>query len=133
MYCIAACMRDAQGRFVKAYTRWFEGKPEISEAEALGVLEALRWIQHEQMRDVQLETDCLQIIQALQSKSRNNTEFGIVINLCCSMLNLNLNYKVNHVRRQTNRVAHNLAIRQLVYLLVSKFLIIVRLVLNQLL
>jgi ribonuclease HI len=108
-YCITACVRDAQGRFVKAYTRWFEGKPEISEAEALGVLEALRWIQHEQMRDVQLETDCLQIIHALQSKSRNNTEFGIVINLCRSLLNLIPNCKVSHIRRQANRVAHSLA------------------------
>lgn len=30
-YGIAACVRDSQGRFVKAYTRWFEGKPDISE------------------------------------------------------------------------------------------------------
>jgi hypothetical protein len=46
-YCITTCMRDVQGRF--------DGKPEISEAEALGVFEALRWIHHEQMTDVQLE------------------------------------------------------------------------------
>ncbi|PNX79246.1 hypothetical protein L195_g035230 [Trifolium pratense] len=42
MYYVAACVRDAQGCFVKAYTRSFEGKPEIAEAGAQGVLEALR-------------------------------------------------------------------------------------------
>jgi hypothetical protein len=47
MYCVAACVRDAHGCFVKAYTQSFEGKPEI--AKALGVLEALRWIRHEQL------------------------------------------------------------------------------------
>jgi ribonuclease HI len=78
-------VRDDQGRFVKAYTQCFVGKPEISEAEALGVLEALKWLQHEQLTNVELETDCLQVIQALQSKSRNNIEF-VVIN-CRSLLN----------------------------------------------
>jgi ribonuclease HI len=108
-YGIAACVRDSQGRFIKAYTRWFEGKPDISEAEALGVLEALRWLQREQMTNVQLETDCLQVIQALHSKTRNNTEFGVVINLCRTLLNSNVNCQASHVRRQANRVAHSLA------------------------
>jgi ribonuclease HI len=108
-YGIAACVRDSQGRFVKAYTRWFEGKPDISEAEALGVLETLRWLQREHMTNVQLETDCLQVIQALHSKNRNNTEFGIVINLCRTLLNSNLNCQASHVRRQANRVAYSLA------------------------
>jgi ribonuclease HI len=108
-YGIAACVRDSQGRFVKAYTRWFEGEPDISEAEALGVLETLRWLQREHMTNVQLETDCLQVIQALHSKNRNNTEFGIVINLCRTLLNSNLNCQASHVRRQANRVAYSLA------------------------
>jgi ribonuclease HI len=102
-------VRDDQGRFVKAYTQCFVGKPEISEAEALGVLEALKWLQHEQLTNVKLETDCLQVIQALQSKSRNNIEFGIVINLCHSLLNSNMNCKASHIRRQANRVTHSLA------------------------
>jgi ribonuclease HI len=92
-------VRDSQGQFVKAYTRWFEGKPEVSEAEAVGVLEALRWLQRESMTNVQLETDCLQVIQAIHSKTRNNTEFGIVIELCRSLLSSNTNCKASHVMR----------------------------------
>jgi hypothetical protein len=42
-------------------------------------------------------------------KSKNNTEFGIIINLCRRLLNLNLNSKFDHVRRQVNRVVHNFA------------------------
>ncbi|CAJ2658230.1 unnamed protein product [Trifolium pratense] len=26
-FCVAACVRDARGRFVKAYARGFEGRP----------------------------------------------------------------------------------------------------------
>jgi ribonuclease HI len=71
-------MRDVQGRF--------DGKPEISEAEALGVFEALRWIHHEQMTDVQLEKNCLQVIQVLQSKFRNNIQ-SLVLLLIYSIVN----------------------------------------------
>jgi hypothetical protein len=78
MYCVAACVRDAQGCcFVKAYTQSFEGNPEI--AKALGVLEALRWDKTWTIDSVQIETDCLQVVPVIHSKFRNNTEFGIVI------------------------------------------------------
>jgi ribonuclease HI len=90
-------VRDAQGLFVKAYTRRFEGKPEIAEAEASGVLEALQWLRQQQLSNVQIETDCLQVVQTIHNKSRNNTEFGVVIELCRSLLYLIPNCKVSHV------------------------------------
>jgi hypothetical protein len=37
------------------------------------------------------------------------SEFGIIIDECKMLLALNLNCKVNHVRRQANRVARELA------------------------
>jgi hypothetical protein len=43
------------------------------------------------------------------SKRRNDTEFGSIIDECRRLLVLNLNCKVSHVRRQANRVAHELA------------------------
>jgi hypothetical protein len=42
IYSVGACKQDEQGRFVKAYARKFEGKPNIREAEAMGVLEGLK-------------------------------------------------------------------------------------------
>ncbi|KAK2445802.1 putative mitochondrial protein [Trifolium repens] len=66
IYCVAACVRDAQGQFVKAYTRRFEGKPEIAEAEASGVLEALQWLRQQQLSNVQIETDCLQVCRSVR-------------------------------------------------------------------
>ncbi|MCI00238.1 hypothetical protein A2U01_0021255 [Trifolium medium] len=33
-YCVGACVRNAQGKFVRAYARRLAGKPEIAEAEA---------------------------------------------------------------------------------------------------
>jgi hypothetical protein len=43
IYCVGACLRDENGRFVKAFAKRFEGKPEIYEAEAIGLLESLKY------------------------------------------------------------------------------------------
>jgi ribonuclease HI len=100
---------DAHGKFVRAYTRRFEGKLEIAEAEALGVLEALQWLHNVDISNVHIEVDCLQVVQAINNKLRNNTEFGIIIELCRSLLNMIQNCKFGYVMRQVNRVAPELA------------------------
>jgi hypothetical protein len=53
---------NAQGKFVRAYTKRFEGKSEIGEAEALSVLEALQWSQNADISNVHIEVDCLQVV-----------------------------------------------------------------------
>jgi hypothetical protein len=36
-FCIAACVRDEHGSFVKGLTQHFNGTPVIQEAEAIGI------------------------------------------------------------------------------------------------
>ncbi|MCI19155.1 cytochrome P450 [Trifolium medium] len=57
-YCIGACLRDAEGKVIHAYMKKFEGKPEVREAEAVALLEALNWLQQYNMQQIQIETDC---------------------------------------------------------------------------
>ncbi|GAU12957.1 hypothetical protein TSUD_97680 [Trifolium subterraneum] len=83
LYGIGACIRDAQGRF--------DGKPEVAEAEALGLLEAMQWIQNSHMPMFHVETVCLQVVHAIRTNSRNNTEFGKIIDMCRNLINLNQN------------------------------------------
>jgi ribonuclease HI len=109
IYCVAACIRDAQGRFVRAYVKRFEGCPEIAEAEAMGVCEALQWMHNSHMSNIHVETDCLQVVQAIKTNSRDCTEFGNIISMCRSLINMNQNCQVSYVRRQANRAAHDLA------------------------
>jgi hypothetical protein len=53
-------MRDNNDRFVQAFAKKLEGTPSI--AEALGVLEVLRWIHNTRYGVIQIETDCLQVV-----------------------------------------------------------------------
>jgi ribonuclease HI len=96
---------------MQAYTIKKHGTPAIAEAEALGIREALTWIQHEYGAaiTIEVESDCLQAVQAINSRHKNNTEFGNIIVMCRNLLSLNNNCKVSYVRRQVNRVVHDLA------------------------
>jgi hypothetical protein len=58
---------------------------------------------------IELESDCLQVVQAINRQQNNTSEFGIIIDMCRSLLVTNNNWKVSYVRRQSNRVAHELA------------------------
>jgi ribonuclease HI len=108
-YCIGACLRDDDGRFLKAFVRRLEGQPEVCEAEALGLLEALKWLQQFTSQCIHIEMDCLQVIQSLKGKQSHDSEFGSIIKCCKHLLDSSQNCKVSHIRRQANRVAHELA------------------------
>jgi hypothetical protein len=61
------------------------------------------------MQQIQIETDCIQVVQGVEGKVRNNREFGVIIDKCKSLLCHFQNCRVSYVRRQANRVAHELA------------------------
>jgi hypothetical protein len=58
---------------------------------------------------IEVESDSLHAVQAIDSKHKNNTEFGITTVMCQNLLSLYNNCQVSYVGRQANRVAHNLA------------------------
>jgi hypothetical protein len=58
---------------------------------------------------VEIEMDCMEVVNSVVSKDRNVTEYGTAIEQCQCLLNLFPNCKVSYIRRQANRVAHELA------------------------
>ncbi|RHN48105.1 hypothetical protein MtrunA17_Chr7g0260151 [Medicago truncatula] len=55
---IGMCLRNHQGHFIKALTKWYEGTPPPQEAEALGLRDAIIWLGHLGMSKVHTELDC---------------------------------------------------------------------------
>ncbi|WJX28105.1 hypothetical protein P8452_16861 [Trifolium repens] len=110
-YCVGMCMRDEHGKFLHAYMIKKYGTPEVAEAEVTGIKEALQWIQNNYGVDtiIEVESDCLHAVQAINSRHTNNTEFGITTVMCQNLLSLYNKCQVGYVRRQANRVAHDLA------------------------
>lgn len=104
-------VRNQQGQLVEAQSKCREGKISPELAEAIGIREALSWIKANQYDGVELETDCLQVIQAIRSSFISLSYLGRVVEECRVLLKSlkNRNVLIRFVKRSANRVSHFLA------------------------
>ncbi|XVE86622.1 hypothetical protein DITRI_Ditri18aG0048800 [Diplodiscus trichospermus] len=73
---------------------------EITEVEAYGVLQALKWLRSMRCSKVIIETDCKVVVDSLHSQKVDMSEFGMVICQCKELLVLEQDFSVRFVRRQ---------------------------------
>ena len=79
-------VHDSQGLFLHAASRVMNGLFQVRELETLGLREALSWIKQLGFDRVIFETDSLQVVQALQNRVADFSEFGVLIKDCLSLL-----------------------------------------------
>lgn len=77
--------------------------PEL--AEAFGIKEALSWINSNDYSNVTVETDCLQLVQAIRNSLPCYSYLGQLIQDCCDMLAslISKNICFRFVKRSANR------------------------------
>ncbi|CAN1804672.1 Putative ribonuclease H protein At1g65750 [Linum perenne] len=114
-----AAIRDHYGTLLSYRTGWERGKPSVAEGEAWGLLDALFWVESLQISDTTFEVDSQLVANAIASGEVNTTEFGVLINRCREVLQANPGFRVCFIRRDRNRVAHELARRS--FSLASRF------------
>ncbi|KAL8145386.1 hypothetical protein AgCh_003530 [Apium graveolens] len=78
--------QDQEGRFIRERIHIFAGLVPVVEAEAAGVLEAIRSIKSLDMQNVNIESDSLLTVQAINSAIDNYLEVGVIIQECRSVL-----------------------------------------------
>ncbi|GAU43282.1 hypothetical protein TSUD_36320 [Trifolium subterraneum] len=105
---IGICFRDSSGSFVQAHTMTFPFEVIVAECEATAMKHALALALSNGFERVLFESDCQQVVNALRNDYLYANELGTLLSTCSSLLISNVNYNVAYVRRQTNRVAHNL-------------------------
>lgn len=66
-YSYAFVVRDHEGKLIKEKSSSLQGIVAPEFAEALCIREALIWVKNQDLRHVEIESDCLQIIQAIRS------------------------------------------------------------------
>ncbi|XP_073278711.1 uncharacterized protein [Primulina huaijiensis] len=104
-----AVVRDSIGTFMVSRSSMRNGWLEVKEAEALALLEAMQWTSSFELQDVIFESDSKTVVNAITSKNVDYTEFGSIICGCCQLIDAHPSFKIQHVRRQANMVAHTLA------------------------
>lgn len=102
------CIRNSQGLFIKALSRWFECTPPPLEAEALGLKEAILWLGELGLSNVLIELDCKLVVDSIVDGTKNQSEFGNIMSTCRSLLTHFPNFKISFAMRQSNYVVYTL-------------------------
>lgn len=108
---ISMVLPEHNGSFIAGKVLRLMAPRSVFEAETIGVREALSWIISRQLhgRSVLVETDSLLTVQALKSSATNYFEVGDVIANCQAQLQRLVSTTVTFIRKQSNRVAHEIA------------------------
>jgi hypothetical protein len=103
------CIRNSEGSFIKALSRWFECTPPPLEAKALSLKEAILRLGELSLSNVLIELDCKLVVDDIVDGTKNQSEFGNIMSTCSSLLTHLPNLKISFARRQANFVALTLA------------------------
>jgi len=103
------CFRDSMGHFLLDMSNYEFLRVTPSEAEATGLLEAVKLAIARGMQSVIFESDCKIVVDVVNSSANPHNELGDIIFYCKQLLSLHANFYVRFVRRQANKVAHNIA------------------------
>ncbi|CAN0827458.1 Putative ribonuclease H protein At1g65750 [Linum grandiflorum] len=104
-------IRDDVGRPLHYAMQRRPGRYEAREAEVTALAEALGWVRDMGYETCIFETDCQPVAQAVNGTTSDISEFGIRVAQCRAILAEKSQFTVNWVRRNRNRVAHELARR----------------------
>lgn len=106
---LGGVMRDKDGDVIAAVCEGVQGRLEVNEAEAMAARLALTIAIDVGLRDVVLENDCLQLITQLKHGAEDNTSFGVITRDILELAKSCCSISFNFVKREGNKVAHNLA------------------------
>ncbi|XP_031107832.1 uncharacterized protein LOC116012436 [Ipomoea triloba] len=101
-------LRDSTGALVAARSAPYFRLFMPNEAEAMGVKEALKWVKSMNMDNLQVESDCLQVINGINS-DLTISSFDLILNDVRKLASCFTNICFLFVKRSANRVAHILA------------------------
>lgn len=108
-YSVGMILRDHMGGFRKARNLRCEGEVSVFEAEARGVLEAIRWVMELGVADVVVENDSMLTVQAIRKGAEILHEVGHLLQESRSLIQARSDISVSFIRKQANIVAHMLA------------------------
>lgn len=108
-FSLGMILRDHLGHFCRARNLSKGGEVSVFEIEATGVLEAIRWVTNLGVSEVEIESDSLLVVQAINRQSVYYLEVGNVLQEIHNLLYIRKGISILHVKKQANKAAHMLA------------------------
>jgi len=103
------CFRDSTCAVIVGKYEYLHLYVSVLEVESLGLLHSLKMAISNDMHNVTFETDSKTLVDAISARNITLNEFGDLVFECKSLLYSNPDYIMSSVRRQANKVAHNVA------------------------
>ncbi|KAL6503124.1 hypothetical protein OROHE_023753 [Orobanche hederae] len=110
-YSYAIVIRDHNGALLEAVSSCKQATVTPELAEAVGIKEALSWVKNQGKENVDIESDCLQVIQAIRCSFSSRSYLGKIVEECKQLMEELKDHSVvlRFVKRSANRVSHYLA------------------------
>ncbi|XVE83011.1 hypothetical protein DITRI_Ditri16bG0052100 [Diplodiscus trichospermus] len=102
-------MKDSNGSHVVSFMSRCDGLSEVKECEALAVVEAMLRVRSACLKNVKFEVDAKLVADSICMPGVDRTEFGLMVELCRSVLVQEPKYSVGFMKGQANEAAHLLA------------------------
>ena len=102
-------VRDGSGNCVAAFARHIPYALSAFQIEVEACRAGLFIAIQQGWDELELESDCAVLISALNSSSVDRSEFGRIVDDCKGYLNGFNSFRVRHIYREANCVAHRLA------------------------
>ncbi|KAK6136178.1 hypothetical protein DH2020_030069 [Rehmannia glutinosa] len=106
---LGAVLRDHAGNILHTRSEHLTVDYSVEIAEALACRKGLLLARDLHLDHIQLETDCMKVVQAHNSHQSDLSYFGTIINDIRSIGNSFSSFSVIFTRRTANTIAHNLA------------------------
>lgn len=103
--------RSHSGELIEAKSVCRQGVIQPELAEAMGVREALSWVNVSKWPKVEVETDCLVVVQAVRSNAIKLSYLGSIVEECKQLLAGFRDQQVTlkFIKRSANKLAHQVA------------------------
>ncbi|XP_045810802.1 uncharacterized protein LOC123905222 [Trifolium pratense] len=102
-------LRRSDGSAVGAATRVHKGMTNVVMGEAMGLNDAIDWIEKMEKHQVVFEMDSQIIVNAVRNREEIRKNWGSVVRRCIRFLKDNPNSDLVWVNHKANRVAHEIA------------------------
>nr|XP_023912496.1 uncharacterized protein LOC112024088 [Quercus suber] len=105
---VGAIIRDSCGVVIAACGKYLQGQFSVSEVEALAVESGILLAQSMKLSQISVESNALFVVSSINGKFIDGS-IGHLFQGILTLLNSFTSWKVNHVNRDCNRSAHELA------------------------
>ncbi|XP_012085858.1 uncharacterized protein LOC105644961 [Jatropha curcas] len=108
-FSYGAVIRDHRGSFIKAVSGYSSGLCSPRVAETIAMREVLSWLRSLHLGLTIIETDCLQLVNAVQGGSLDYSDWSLVLGDIKHFISQSSDISIAWVKRHANQPAHSLA------------------------